>query len=140
MRMLERWDQRNQRWADRAETRRQKLPGRTEVRAKDGSRFAVEARERGTPDRDWYTGVFDSFDLALDCFFWLRHRLRYRGAWLVKIVALDERGFDQEVVRGFVVASRAHAREAISEVVMVLGSDGLSGVDARIASGHFEAA
>lgn len=138
MGILRRWDRRNQRWADRAEARRQRLPSRREVRDNDGSRFAVEAQQRGAPDTDYSTGMFASLDLALACFFWLRHRLQYRGAWLVKVVALDDRGFDQEVVRRFAVASRARAADAISEVATLLGTEGVSGIDAQIRSGKFE--
>lgn len=140
MRAVSKWDRRNQQRADRSEARRQRVPSRREVSARDGRRYAVGGQRRGVPDMDEYPMILPLLEGTLDLFFWLRYRIRYHGAWLVKVIALDGRGFEQGVVRRFVVGGQKEALDAISEVSALLASGGIDAVDTRAADLRWHAA
>ena len=139
MRLIQRWDERNQRRADRSDAKRRENPSfRREITGRDGSRFSLVAQPHGYPDMERYTAATiwlpGLLALVLDAVFFVRHRILLHGAWRVNLNALDERGFKARNVRRIVVPSKKDALTAMNRASTAIEHDGLAGLDASMGS------
>lgn len=149
MQFMQRSQDWSRRWVDRAEVKRdaraKRSTSRREVRSWEGLRFGLTAQPRGVPAADAFpaTNVVGTvgllIDLPIEGFFWWRHRFQFHKTWRVTVTILDQGGFDTSDSLRLVVASRASAVTALSEVSDILREEGLQGLEARIASGELQA-
>ncbi len=150
LKLIQRWENRSRRRADRRETRRAESPRLArEVTTPDGLRFALVAHERGFPEPQrqlretlWFGSLplVDDLLMLVDVKRWLAYRWKHRRAWLIRIETLDDRGDSTKLIQTVVVDSREEAQVAVADISNMLSSTGEAALVESIARGKYRAA
>lgn len=145
MKLIHRWDESNQRRAERTGRKRQSREesGPKEVRSRNGTRFELVTHRRGYPDPDTYLAEVLWMPAILYALVEARHVVRHRfvfhKSWLVQVTTLDKRGFPTKESRHIVVDSRQAAKKAMGEISGLLAGGSVAALDAKIVNGDYNA-